>query len=64
MPMIYVRAKPGVIARMSPRGPVIPHDKYVPVEDTAYIRRLLDHHGDIEKRGNVKDPDAAPPSKK
>ena len=45
---ISVRAVTGRIARTSARGDVIPHDRYIPVEKSHYINRLLDHWGDIE----------------
>lgn len=48
MPVIYVKTVKGRVARTSPKGAYIPTDKFVPVEDTAYIRRLLNHYGDIE----------------
>lgn len=46
---IKVKAVKGRIARTAPDGPFIPHDKFVPVEKTKYIARLLEHHGDIEQ---------------
>ena len=51
MAMIYVRTKPGRVA-MTDDGRPIPHDKYVPVAETPYIRRLIDHHHDIEVQGH------------
>lgn len=56
MKTIKVKAKEGRIARESPRGPFIPHDQYVKVPDTPYVRRLLNVHGDIELEA------AAPPA--
>jgi hypothetical protein len=50
MPLIYVRTKPGRIAREAPKGNLIPEGKYVPVQHTPYIERLLSVHGDIEAR--------------
>lgn len=47
MAMIYVRAKQG--RRAYYEGRVIPHDKFIPVTDSPYIRRLLDFHQDIEQ---------------
>lgn len=47
MPRISVKAVKGRVARTSPNGPMIPHDHYMMVEDTKYIRRLLDFHKDI-----------------
>ena len=49
MPMIYVRAKQGRVAYDAPRrGKIIPQDRFVPVPDTPFIRRLIDFHGDLE----------------
>lgn len=45
---VNVRALPDRIARVSPRGPFIPSDAFVTVPATAYIRRLIQVHGDIE----------------
>lgn len=45
---IKVRAVKGRIVREEPRGPFIPSDRFVAVPETAYIRRLIDHHGDLE----------------
>lgn len=50
MPMIYVKPVPGVVARMSPRGPVLPADKYTPVQDSAYLQRLIHVHKDVVVR--------------
>ncbi len=61
MPVKYVSVKavPGRLAFTAPRGGAsIPHDTYVEVEETAYIRRLRDFHGDI-----VEEP-SAPVAKK
>jgi hypothetical protein len=49
MAMIYVRVKEGRKAFFE--GKVIPADKFMPVPDTPYIRRLIDHWGDIEVEG-------------
>jgi len=49
MSLIYVRAKEGRVARVSPRGDFIPHDKWKGVRPSPYISRLLNHHGDIEQ---------------
>ena len=46
MPMIYVRTKEGRKAFYE--GRVIPHDKFIPVTDDKYMRRLIDHWGDVE----------------
>lgn len=56
MSYIYVRTKPGRVARVSPSGRFIPHDTYASVEHTPYIDRLLNVHGDIEKKPEVSTP--------
>ena len=49
MPRIMVKAMPGRIAYSAPRGgKVIPHDEFIPVQDTPYVRRLANIWGDIE----------------
>lgn len=48
MSLIKVRAVAGRVAFESPTGKRIPHDKFVQVERTAYIDRLVRVHGDIE----------------
>ena len=48
MDIIKVKAVAGRVARISPRGAFIPHDRFIPVENTFYIQRLLRVHGDIE----------------
>lgn len=59
MPMIYVRARPGRRAYFE--GKVIPQDKFFPVTDTPYIRRLINHWGDLEvEGGEQKEPTAKP----
>ncbi|MGL5734762.1 MAG: hypothetical protein ACRCYS_07840 [Beijerinckiaceae bacterium] len=45
---IYVKALPGRVARVSPRGAMIPSDHFVAVDFTPYVKRLLEVHGDIE----------------
>lgn len=48
MPRISVKAKKGRVAYDAPRGGRrIPEDRFVSVDETPYIMRLLDHHGDI-----------------
>lgn len=49
MAMLKVRTRPG--RRAFYEGRVIPHDKYIEVADTAYVRRLINYHGDIEVEG-------------
>lgn len=46
MAMIYVKTKPG--RRAYYQGKVIPTDKFIPVTDTPYIRRLANHWEDVE----------------
>jgi hypothetical protein len=59
MAMIYVRVKPGRKAFFE--GKVIPEDKFVPVTDTPYVRRLIDYWGDLEVQGGgAKTPWKAP----
>jgi hypothetical protein len=60
MAMIYVRAREG--RKAFHEGKVIPQDKFVPVPDTPYIRRLVSHWNDLEVEGDF-DP-KAPPAKK
>lgn len=51
---IKVRAKPGKVAFDQPRyGKRIPHDDFVEVADTPYIRRLAEEHDDIEIQESV-----------
>ena len=54
MPMIYVRTKENRRAYFE--GRVIPQDKFIPVVDTPYIRRLIDHWGDLEVEGGEQQP--------
>lgn len=48
MQIIRAKTVEGRIAREAPRGAFIPDDRYVPVERTHYVDRLLTVHGDIE----------------
>jgi hypothetical protein len=71
--MIYVKVKPG--RRAYYEGKAIPQDRFVPVVDSPYIRRLIEHHQDLETEGDVErkpapaarperqspDPDSGPP---
>lgn len=51
MPLIHVRALPGRAAFTAPRGGQrIPDDKFITVPLTAWIRGLIERHGDIEFR--------------
>lgn len=47
MSTIKVMAVEGRVVRESPRGPMIPSDRYVSVENTRYIQRLIHVHGDL-----------------
>jgi hypothetical protein len=58
MAMIYVKTKPGRKAFF--QGKVIPQDKFFPVPDNPYIRRLIHVWEDLEVQGGEK-PKAAPP---
>lgn len=49
MPMIYVKSRPG--RRAYYEGKIIPEDKFIPVPDTPYIRRLVHHWEDLEMEG-------------
>ena len=44
---VRVKAVAGRIARTSPRGDFIPTDRYITVERTNYIDRLINVHGDV-----------------
>jgi hypothetical protein len=71
--MIYVKVKPG--RRAYYEGKALPSDRFVPVIDSPYIRRLIDHHQDLETEGGAEgkpapaprperqspDPDSGPP---
>lgn len=52
MAMVYVKTKPD--RRIYFEGKIIPQDKFVPVTDNPYIRRLIDHWGDLEEEGGKK----------
>jgi hypothetical protein len=56
MAMIYVRTRPG--RRAYYEGKIIPQDKFIPVPDSPYIRRLINHHGDLEQEGKNVTPTA------
>lgn len=49
MPMLHVKTKPG--RRAFYEGREIPNDKFIPVADSAYMRRLIQHWGDVEVEG-------------
>lgn len=59
MAMIYVKSKPD--RRAYYEGRIIPTDKFVPVTDDPYIRRLVDHWGDLEVEGGAAKPAEAKP---
>jgi hypothetical protein len=61
MAMIYVRTKPGRKAFF--QGKVIPQDKFVPVPDTPYIRRLVKVWGDLDVQGGTEGRPAEPKGK-
>jgi hypothetical protein len=46
MAMIYVKTRPG--RRAYYQGRAIPTDKFTPVTDTPYIRRLIETWDDLE----------------
>lgn len=56
MAMIYVRTRPGRRAYFE--GKLIPADKFIPVPDNPFIRRLINHHGDLEQEGKTVKPTA------
>jgi hypothetical protein len=61
MAVIYVKAKEGRKAFFE--GKPIPTDKFVPVEDGPYIRRLINHWSDLEvKDAPAKKAAAKPPA--
>lgn len=60
MPRIYVRAVHGRVVRESPRGNLIPDDRFVAVHPTAYINRLIHTHGDLVVKEVEKAPKKAP----
>lgn len=49
MAMIYVKTKKDRRAYFE--GKIIPQDKFTPVPDTPYIRRLINVHEDLEVEG-------------
>jgi len=52
MAMIYVRTRPG--RKTFFEGKIIPQDKFIPVPDTPYIKRLVHHWKDLEVEGGEK----------
>lgn len=53
MATIYVKTREG--RRAYYEGRMIPTDHYVPVPDNNFIRRLINHHEDVEVRDDFKD---------
>ena len=51
MAMIYVKTKPG--RKLFYEGKIIPEDKFIPVTDDPFIRRLITHWEDLEVEGGV-----------
>ena len=51
MATIYVKTKEG--RSLFYEGKPIPHDDFIPVQDTQFIRRLAQHWGDLEVKGGV-----------
>ena len=51
MATIYVKARPG--RRALYEGRAISHDDFVPVNDTPYVRRLINHWEDVEVQGEL-----------
>lgn len=61
MAVIYVKTKPG--RKLFYEGKPIPLDSFVPVTEDSYIRRLIDHWGDLEEQGGDKKAKAKPAPK-
>jgi hypothetical protein len=51
MATIYVKAKPGRAAFHE--GKKISTEDFVPVPDSPYVRRLINHWGDVELQGEL-----------
>ena len=62
MAMIYVKTKPG--RKLFFEGKVIPEDKFIPVPNTPYIRRLIHHWEDLEVQGGVDNAKPSPTKQK
>ena len=55
MTNISVKTAEGRVAYDAPRGgKKIPSDKFMQVRETPYIRRLIDHHGDLIEEGGTR----------
>ena len=61
MPLIYVKTKEG--RRAFNEGREIPSTEFVPVTETPYIRRLIDHHGDLEEEKGKRDTNPRKPDR-
>jgi len=61
---INVKAKPDRVARVSPRGEMIPSDRFISVQVTPYILRLLNHHEDLIQESQPPAPSAPASAKK
>ncbi len=60
MTQVTIKAVEGRVARVSPRGHAIPHDRYVTVPLTPYLDRLINVHKDVTEKPDVpvsKDPE-------
>ena len=63
MAIIQVKAAQGRVAYDAPRGgKIIPQDKFVPVVDSPWIRRLANVHKDVIIEGGDVAPAATPPA--
>ena len=62
MATIYVKTKEG--RKLFYEGKPIPLDTFVAVNDDPFIRRLIDHWGDLEEQGGKKAKPAAKPAPK
>lgn len=60
---VRVKAVPGRVVRESPRGDFIPSDRYVQVDLTPYVQRLISFHGDLLVEEPKTETKAAPPVK-
>jgi hypothetical protein len=62
MATIYVKAKPGRAAFYE--GRKISTEDFVPVPDTPYIRRLINHWKDLDVQGGNDKKKSSPPESK
>lgn len=53
---IRVKAVEGRVARDGPKGRYIPTDAFMEVQETRYIRRLIDVQGDLIEEGAASQP--------